>query len=149
MAIENLSITDTLTASNRFPVSVNGLDQAVTVSDLMAYVNSNASASNEMTTQYSYPVGESYVTTVTDSSASIFLIALADIGHAAATIKLPSLTNCADKQEVLVYYKYSVTTLTVTSTGATVAGAPTGLATDNAYFRMRFDSLTNTWYRVG
>jgi hypothetical protein len=59
----------------------------------------------------------------------------------------------SDGQEVLVSTTQALTSLTVT--GATVGaspqpvnGAPTTMAA-NAFFRLRFDGVSSSWYRVG
>lgn len=148
MAIENLTINDTVTSSTRIAVSINGVDNSVLASTLLTYIENNIAFPEAMVTQYTSPPGEDYNSVVTDSSASIFLVVSADIGHATATITLPSLSNCVDGQEILVFYKSSVTTLTILGNGAIVAGAPSTVGY-NDYFRLRFAPLYNTWYRVG
>jgi hypothetical protein len=60
---------------------------------------------------------------------------------------LPASTTAADKQTINVNCTQSVTTLTINGNGATVTGAPTTLAA-NAFFTLRFDAVTSTWYRV-
>lgn len=66
----------------------------------------------------------------------------------AGTIVLPDLDNRANGQEVLVTCTQAVATLTVNGLDATVVGAPAALAA-NGFFRLRFDSISNTWYRIG
>lgn len=101
-----------------------------------------------MVTQYSAPSATGFTATITDSDASAWLILTPVATYAAGTIVLPSFANSADKQEVLVNCTQIVTALTVSSSGATVTGAPTTLAA-NGFFRMRFDRVLETWYRVG
>ena len=67
---------------------------------------------------------------------------------AAGTIKLPVAAECLDGQELLVSATQALTSLTVDGNGATVAGAPVALAA-NSFFRIKFDLIDNTWYRVG
>lgn len=64
------------------------------------------------------------------------------------TIILPGIDDRAHGQEVLVTVTQPVTALTVNGTGAATAGAPSAL-TANGFFRLRFDSVSATWYRVG
>lgn len=66
----------------------------------------------------------------------------------AGTIILPSIDDRAHGQEVLVTCTQAVTALTVVGSGATVLGAPAALAA-NGFFRLRFDSISSTWYRIG
>jgi hypothetical protein len=78
----------------------------------------------------------------------VWLILTPVAGYAAGTITLPLSTNVVNKQEILVNCTQAVTTLTINGNGATVTGAPTTLAA-NAFFRLRYDGVTGTWYRVG
>jgi hypothetical protein len=66
----------------------------------------------------------------------------------AGTIILPGEDDRAHGQEVLVTCTQAVAALTVNGSGATVAGAPASLAA-NGFFRLRFDSISTTWYRIG
>ena len=102
-----------------------------------------------MNTQYSAPSASPFTVAITDSDASIWLILTPTGTLATGTITLPAVANAVDRQEVLVNCTQIVTSLTVGGNGATaVTGAPTTLAA-NAYFRMRYDAATLTWYRVG
>jgi hypothetical protein len=53
-----------------------------------------------------------------------------------------------DKQEILVNTTQAITALTINANGATIVGAPTTLAA-GGFFRLRFDGVLDTWYRVG
>lgn len=64
------------------------------------------------------------------------------------TVILPGLPDRAQDQEVLVTVTQPVLALTVSGNGATVRGAPAVLGADG-FFKMRYDSISNTWYRVG
>jgi len=66
----------------------------------------------------------------------------------AGTIILPGVDDRAHGQEVLVTCTQAVAVLTVNGSGAALAGAPGSLAA-NGYFRLRFDSISSTWYRIG
>lgn len=66
----------------------------------------------------------------------------------AGTIILPGVEDRAHGQEVLVTCTQAVAALTVNGAGATVLGAPTALAA-NGFFRLRFDLISTTWYRIG
>lgn len=69
---------------------------------------------------------------------------------AALTISLPLNTSVPDGTEVLVTSTQILTSLTVSANGASnVYGAPTTLAAVNGYFKLRFVTSTNSWYRIG
>jgi len=53
-----------------------------------------------------------------------------------------------DGQQVVVTSTQAVTTLTVSGNGASVNGAPSTLAA-NGYFRLRYDQINNSFYRIG
>lgn len=112
------------------------------------YCNSGITATDDKETQYSAPSSSGFSVSITDSSSSIWLILTPTGTFATGTIVLPSVSNCVDKQEILVNCTQIVTALTISANGATVTGAPTTLSA-NGFFRLRFDDATSTWYRVG
>jgi hypothetical protein len=155
MYIKNLTALDSLAAGDNIAVgsSTNGDDRRAALSVLLSYIQSNltitdASAFAEYTTQYAAPSATGQSIQVTDGDDSIHLIITPAAGYAAMTIVLPTSTNCADKQDILVNCTEAVTTLTIDGNGSTVAGEPTTLAAD-AYFRLKYDLPGTTWYRVG
>jgi hypothetical protein len=64
------------------------------------------------------------------------------------TFILPSIDYRADGQEILVTSTQSVSSVVFTLSGSTVVGGPTSLVT-GGFFRLRYDSISNTWNRVG
>jgi len=102
-----------------------------------------------LTTQYNAPSATAFSVQITDGSASIHLILTPVATYADGEIVLPAVANCVDKQEVLVNCTQIVTTLVVDGNGATVTGEPSTLAAANEFFRLKFDSITSTWYRIG
>lgn len=150
MNINQLSALDTLKASDLFAVwsTDNGDTRKVSATVLAALIQTLLSLSDDKVTQYAAPSASGFTVSITDSDSSIWLILTPTAGFAAGTIKLPALANCADKQEVLVNCTQAVTALTVDGNGATVTGEPAALAA-NDFFRLRFDAVSDVWYRVG
>lgn len=148
--INQLNAVTTVSGSDLVPVysQVNGDARKWSLTNLAAWVATQITTSDNKVTQYSAPSATAFNTQVTDGSDSIWLVLTPTAGFAAGTITLPAVANCVDKQEVLVNCTQAVTTLTVAGNGATVTGAPTTLAA-NAFFRLRFEGVTSTWYRVG
>lgn len=146
--ISGLSYKDTITSATTFAVSVNGRDYQALASDVLTYIEGSITYPGQMVTQYSAPSATGFTATITDDSDSVWLILTPVAGYAAGTITLPSTGNSAHGQEVLVNCTQAVTTLTVDGNGSTVTGEPATLAA-NDFFRLRFDSVTSTWYRVG
>lgn len=134
--------------------SGNGDWRGISLSDLITYLNANLafpSARPAFVTQYSAPSATGFSVTVTDGDdddESVHLILTPVAGYANGDVTLPPVASCVDKQEVLVNCTQAVTALTVTGNGATVTGAPITLAA-NAFFQLKFDAVTSTWYRVG
>jgi hypothetical protein len=150
MAIDRLAAADAIADGDQFAIgsASNGDDRRVPASLLKAYVQADDSMVDDKITQYAAPSATGFTVAITDGSDSIWLVLTPTAGFAAGTITLPSVTNAVAKQEVLVNCTQAVTTLTVAGNGATVTGAPTTLAA-NAFFRLRFDDVLDTWYRVG
>lgn len=99
-------------------------------------------------TQYATPAATGFSVEIASTGQSTHLILTPVAGYAAGTIVLPAVAGLVDKQEILVNCTQAVTTLTVNGNGRTVVGAPTTLAA-NAFFRLKYDSFTQNWYRVG
>lgn len=104
----------------------------------------------EFTTQYAAPSSSGFDVAIDPADGSnVHLILTPTAGFAVGEITLPPIANCVDKQEILVNCTQQVTTLTIDGNGATaVTGEPGSLGADD-FFRLKFDDLTNTWYRVG
>ena len=115
---------------------------------LLAFFSGQITANDDKTTQYSAPSATGFTVTIANAGNSIWLVLTPVAGYAAGTLTLPAVANCVDRQELLVNTTQAVTTLTIAGNGATVTGAPTTLAA-NAFFRLRFEAVTKTWYRVG
>jgi hypothetical protein len=153
-SINQLTRTSEISAGDLLPLfsTDNGDARAVAISVLLAYIQENLPAEfNEYVTQYSGPTATGFNTTITDGASNninVHLILTPLAGYAAGTITLPLKASVVDKQEVLVNCTQAVTTLTVAGNGATVVGAPTTLAA-NAFFRLKYDAVLSTWYRVG
>ena len=69
-------------------------------------------------------------------------------GLSAGSIKLPERYSVQDAQELAVTCSQQITNFSINSNGALVVGAPNALAA-NGFFKLKYDKLSNTWYRVG
>jgi len=148
--INQLAAVDQISPGDQVPIfSTNQGDaRKASMSLLKQFFQEGMTAADDKVTQYSAPSATGFSTQITNGANSIWLVLTPTGAFAAGTIVLPTLANCVDKQEILVNCTQAVTTLTVSGNGATVTGAPTTLAA-NGFFRLRFDIITNTWYRVG
>lgn len=148
--INQLSSVDAVVSSDQIPIysSENGDARKASLATLAKYLATQVTSVDDMVTQYFAPSATGFTVTITDGPNSIWLVLTPTAGFAAGTIKLPTMTNCVDRQEILVNTTQAVTALTINGNGSTVTGAPTTLAA-GAYFRLRFDGVTDTWYRGG
>lgn len=147
--INELSSVDSLSVSDLMAVfsQNNGDTRKASLNTLLDFLRDNLALNDGKVTQYAAPSSTGFTATIDDSGSSAWLILTPTGTLAAGTIVLPSLANAEDKQEVLVNSTQNVTSLTINANGATVTGGPTTIAA-NGFFRLRFDAVTNTWYRV-
>lgn len=147
--INQLASLDSPTASDLVPVwsQTNGDARKTSMANLALVISGLITTPDDKVTQYAQPSATGFNVQITDGSNSIFLILMPAAGYAAGTITLPALANCKDKQEVLVFTTQAITTLTVAPNGATVLGAPTTAAANDS-FRLRFDKVLSTWYKI-
>jgi hypothetical protein len=155
MAIERLSLLDTVTAATNFAVNLNGQDYRVLAQTVYDYiVNANAefgggsAVNGSKTVQYFAPSATGWSVPIESESASVWLIITPTAGFAAGTITLPPVFNAVEGQEILVNCTQSVGTLTINGNGGNVIGAPASLAA-NGFFLLKFEPILKNWYRVG
>lgn len=98
---------------------------------------------NRLATAYAAPAASAFSVSVATNS---HLILTPDDAYSDGAIVLDSAP--ADRDEVLVNCTETVTTFVVNGNGKTVVGAPTSLA-ENGFFRLKYDGVLNTWFRVG
>lgn len=148
--INQLSAVDQVVSADQVPIfsSENGDARKASMAVMAAFIQTLITSTDDKNTQYAQPAATGFTVNLDTSGNSIWLVMTPLAGYAAGTLILPPLANCKDKQEILVNTTQLVTTLTINANGATVVGAPTTLAA-NAFFRLRFDDVMNTWYRVG
>lgn len=144
--IPNLAPNDALTSGDQFVIysSNNGDARRVSAGRLATFVESQITVTDDKVTQYAAPSATAF--SVQIGAGSVWLVLTPTGGFADGEIVLASSPE--DKDEVLVNCTQAVTTFVVDGNGATVTGAPTTL-TANDFFRLRFEAVTSTWYRVG
>lgn len=146
--INQLSSTDTLNASDLLPIfsTANGDARKASITVLAAFIQTLLAKPGSLQTQYASPNATGFTVAIAPAveGASMFLLLTPVAGYAAGTISLPSAPS--DGQEVLVTCTQAVTALTVN--GGTINGAPAAL-TANGFFRLRYDGVNKSWYRVG
>lgn len=149
-AINQLNAADQLSGSDLLPLysQANGDARKISLTNFLNWLESQQIATQDnKVTQYAAPLTASTVL-LRDDQNSVWLILTPAGTIAALTLKLPLVSNCVDRQEVLVNSTQIVTALTIDANGSSVIGAPTAL-TANGFFRLRWDAVMKTWYRVG
>ena len=148
--INQLAAVDQVQPGDQVPIysSNNGDARKAPLSLLKVFFQEGITAADDKITQYSAPSATGFSVQVNDDSDSVWLVLTPTAGFAAGTLVLPVVANCVDRQEILVNCTQAVTSLALSGNGSAVTGAPTTLAA-NGFFRLRFDAITKTWYRVG
>ena len=121
--------------------------RAISVPDFIKSVNEQLK-SNKPTTQYASPNTTGFNVLVESDFGDVHLIMTPLATYATGTITLPNVQLLSDKQEVIVNTTQTVTALAINRNGATVIGAPTTLSA-NGFFKLSYDAIMKTWYRVG
>lgn len=148
--INQLNSIDTPSASDLLPLfsQENGDARKLSLANLLKWIQAQSITAGGLRTQYVAPSVTAFTVTVTDDGNSTWLILTPTGAFAAGTIKLPSKESSLDGQEVVLNSTQAVTALTIDGNGSAVTGAPTTL-TANAFFRLRYDAVMSTWYRIG
>lgn len=155
MKITNLTEQTTMALSDSIPIgsTANGT-RRVTLTTLAAAVLDTQTDSGGMEMNRSTPLtGASLSILPVTAGNSVWLLITPAGTLATLTVVLPGDGSTggslvADQQEVLVTSTQTLTSLTVSSVGKTVVGGPTTLSA-NGSFRLRYDAVTNAWYKVG
>lgn len=153
MGIRDLPSTDAVTAGDGFAIySINaGSDRRLSFNTLVAAVQALITGNSKQESQYSAPSATGFTVQITPTvnGNNVFLLLTPTAGFAAGTITLPLKTQLQHGQIVEVATTQAVTAITVAANGATaVNGAPTTLAA-NSFFKLRYDGVLTSWYRVG
>lgn len=85
---------------------------------------------------------------IENNAVGTYLVMNPSVSITNGTITLPLIANVSDGQELLVTSSHEVENLTIVGNGATLVGNPNTIAADG-FFKLKFDQLSLTWYRVG
>lgn len=85
---------------------------------------------------------------IENHESGTYLILNPSVSIATGSIKLPERYDVIDGQVLLVACAQQVNNFSVDGNNALVIGAPNALAA-NGFFKLKYDKLSNTWYRVG
>lgn len=85
---------------------------------------------------------------IENSEVGTYLILNPTLGLNTGLVKLPERYSVQDAQELAVACSQQITSFSIDGNGALVVGAPNTLAA-SGFFKLKYDKLSNTWYRVG
>lgn len=148
--INQLNAVDQVSGSDLLALwsQANGDSRKVSLTNFLAWLESQQIATQDnKITQYAAPLTGATLQ-VSDTQNSVWLILTPAGTLANLTLKLPLVSNVIDRTEVLVNSTQILTSLAFDANGASIVGAPSTLAA-NGFFRLRFDIVMQTWYRVG
>ena len=148
--INELNAVTQVSGSDLLPVfsQSNGDARKLSLTNFATWLSGQMTNSNNLVTQYAAPSSGGFTVQVQDASNSVWLILTPTGTLGSGLIKLPAKASSIDQQELLVNSTNEVTALTFDGNGSTVTGAPSTLAA-GGFFRLRYDAVTSTWYRVG
>ncbi len=149
--INRLTRTDTVSAGDVVPVYVQNQGDArgASMTVISDFVLSNIEISGtDFVTQYALPAATGFSVQVNDTSENTHLIISPTGSFATGTIVLPTFAKLIEGLQVMVTITQPLAALTITPSGSTIIGAPTGLTT-NQSFILKYDSASTTWYMVG
>jgi hypothetical protein len=141
--INELTETDTVSNGDYLPIyTLQGGDARKVPMRVVADYMREQSV-NRLATVYAAPEATAFSVAFPTNS---HLILTPDGAYADGAVVLDSAP--ADRDEVLLNTTQAVTTFVVNGNGRTVVGAPTTMAA-NGFFRLKYDAVLATWYRVG
>lgn len=92
--------------------------------------------------------GANFALDIENDERGTYLILNPSATIAAGTLTLPEKNIVKDGQSLLVASSKAVTALIIAGNNALVIGGPTTIAA-GGFFKLKYDKLSNTWYRVG
>lgn len=150
--INQLSRASALSGSDVIPLfqSNQGDTRSVSLTQVAAYVQTAIEGDPDETVYSITTNGSGFTVAVLPATigGSVWGQFTLSGAFAAGTLILPGIDDRANGQEVLLTFTQAVAALTINGNGASVAGAPTSLSA-NGFFKLKYDSISSTWYRVG
>lgn len=150
-SIGRLTRTDTVSAGDVVPVYLQNTGDArgAAMSVILAYIQDSLEIQGaDFVTQYALPAASGFSIQVQNTSENTHLVVSPTGPFAAGTIVLPAIANLIEGQQILVTITQAVTALAIDPNGASIIGAPAGLAANQSFW-LKFDSASSTWYMIG
>lgn len=138
-----------LSGADQIPLEVRSVSDSrrISLSGLISYIRTNLTSPTYETTIVT--PGDGFTETMTQSGIWRWLLLRPTGALATGTVVLPAPSVAADGQEVLITTTQPITSFTLNGNGATaVYGAPLVLAAED-WFKLKYNALTTSWYRIG
>ena len=148
--INELQILQDILAGDLVPFysQSNGDTYTISTNNLALAIQSLIAINDDIVTQYKAPSSTGFSIQINDDSDSVWIILTPTGTLASGTLVFPIKSKCLHKQEIIVNSTQTITSLSGNGNGANLVGFPTTLVA-NSYFKMKYDIITGTWYRIG
>ncbi|MCH7391819.1 transcriptional regulator [Acinetobacter dispersus] len=149
---KRLNQTDSLDGGDQFVIykgnctDFRALPQDVFLEWIKENFPDTPSSSNPVV-QHFNPNGN-FSLTVENHSEGTYLLLNPVTSITNGSLVLPLDSDVLDQQPILFSCSQQITNLSINGSGAIVVGAPNAIAA-NAFFKLQYDKLSGTWYRVG
>ncbi|MFX9857400.1 transcriptional regulator [Acinetobacter baumannii] len=89
-----------------------------------------------------------FTITIENNAIGTYLVMNPSVSITNGIITLPPMDELTDGQELLVTSSQQIENLTIAGNGAALIGDPNTIAA-SGFFKLKFEMLSQTWYRVG
>lgn len=145
---KRLNITDRIGPNDSVVLwSANNQDYRGLAIDVLKEAIKDKSNQSALLIQHFNPNAD-FTLNIENHEVGTYLILNPSVSITTGSIKLPERYGVTDGQVVLVTCSQQVNNFSVDGNNALVIGAPNALAA-NGFFKLKYDKLSNTWYRVG
>ena len=146
---KRLNITDKIGDSDSVVIwSANNQDyRGVPINVLKEAIELELGNQSSLLIQHFNPNAD-FTLDIENHEIGTYLILNPSVSITIGSIKLPERYTVTDGQVLLVACAQQVNNFSVDGNNALVIGAPNALAA-NGFFKLKYDKLSNTWYRVG
>lgn len=121
--------------------------RGVPINVLKEAIKSELGNQPSLLVQHFNPNGD-FTLNIENHEVGTYLILNPSVSITTGSIKLPERYTVTDGQVLLVACAQQVNNFSIDGNNALVIGAPNALAA-NGFFKLKYDKLSNTWYRVG
>ena len=125
----------------------NGDFRGVPLDVLKEAIKPELGNQSSLLVQHFNPNGD-FTLNIENHEIGTYLILNPSVSITTGSIKLPERYTVTDGQVLLVACAQQVNNFSIDGNNALVIGAPNALAA-NGFFKLKYDKLSNTWYRVG